>query len=186
MLKNNDVIAKLTDGQKVRLLTGVGSLSGKDFKILGLRGVKACNTKDYCRDTIPHAAILSNAWNEELWYEVAGVKANELAKDEADLALVPGAKIKISPFRREMTEDPFLASRFSAVHSAACKDVGLRTALSGYYLTGADVEWMDTEPSDRVLNEFVGAPYAAAADVGRADAVLTDVRHVSEKYQKQT
>ena len=36
MLKYNDLISKLTDEQKIRILTGVGDISGKDMKILGV------------------------------------------------------------------------------------------------------------------------------------------------------
>ena len=183
MLKNKDVIAQLTDSQRVRLLTGVGSLSGKDFKILGIRGAVARNMKDYGRDLFPHSAILSHSWNESLWYSVAEAKSDMLIKDGADLAIVPGAKIKLSPYRREITEDPYLASRFSASHARAAEKAGLSASLSGYYLTESDVEWMDNTPSARVIGEFVTKPYADAVTDGGATAIMTDIRSVSPEYQ---
>lgn len=183
MLKNKDVIAELTDSQKVRLLTGVGCLSGKDFKILGIRGATACNMKDYGRDIFPHSTILSHSWNEKLWYRVAEAKADMLVKDGADIAVVPGAKIKLSPYRREITEDPYLASRFSASHASAADKAGLKATLSGYYLTESDVERMDSLPSERVISEFMTYPYVRGTEDGKATAVMTDIRPLREEYK---
>lgn len=183
MLNNKDIIARLTESQKVRLLTGVGGLSGKDFKIMGLGEIKVCNMKEYFRDLLPHSTALSHSWNEKLWYEVALAKAGAIANEGADLAVVPGAKIKLSPYRKETSEDPYLAARFSAAHSSAAKSLGLRTALSGYYLVESDVDWMDKEPSERVINEFVTSPYYHAMESGRADAVMTDLRSLPESYK---
>ena len=183
MLKNNDIIAQLTDGQKVRLLTGVGSLSGKDFKILGIPAVVARNMKDYGRDIFPHSTILSHSWNEDLWYSVAEAKARMIANDGAGLAIVPGAKIKLSPYRREITEDPYLATRFATSHAEAAKEVGFVSALSGYYLTESDAEWMDKEPSKRVINEFFAKPYDKTAVDSGVEAVMTDVRPLSDDYK---
>ena len=173
MLKNNDIIATLTDTQKIRLLTGVGSLAGNDFKILGIRGVKALNIKDYGRNKFPHATALAHAWSEDLWKRVADVKAAKLIDAGADLAIVPGAKTKISPFRREITEDPYLASRFASVHSSRVEAAGLTSALSGYYLTEGDTAWMDEHPSNRFVNEFVTMPYLESIKSGNASAVMT-------------
>lgn len=183
MLKNKDIIAQLTDSQKVRLLTGVGNLSGKDFKILGIEGIKAGNIKDYGRGIYPHSTSLSHSWNEELWHDVASAKAQMLVQDGVDLAIVPGAKIKLSPYRREITEDPYLASRFSASHASAIEKAGLKTALSGYYLTETDTAWMDNEPSERVINELVIHPYERSLVYSGASAIMTDVRSVSSEYQ---
>ena len=47
MLKHNDIIDKLTDEQKIRLLTSIGTLDGKDFKILGIDEVSIKKMKDY-------------------------------------------------------------------------------------------------------------------------------------------
>ena len=63
MLKYNDLISKLTDEQKIRILTGVGDIAGKDMKILGVPPVKAENMKDCARDLFPHTTSISHAWD---------------------------------------------------------------------------------------------------------------------------
>ena len=183
MLKNKDIIAQLTDSQKVRLLTSIGNLSGKDFKILGIDGIKAGNMKDYGRDVFPHSTALAHSWDEELWHDVASAKAQMLIDDGVDFAIVPGAKIKLSPYRREVTEDTYLAARFSASHASAAESAGLKSALSGYYLTESDTSWMDKSPSERAINEFVVQPYESSLNVSGSSAIMTDVRSVSSEYQ---
>lgn len=183
MLKNKNIISQLTDSQKVRLLTDVGGLSGKDFKILGLRGVTVGNMKDYGRDIFPRASILAHSWDEQLWYDVATAKTKMIMNDGADIAIAPGAKIKFSPYRREITEDPFFASRFSSVHASASRDLGVKTALSGFYFTETDIQWMDKEPSQRVVKEFMTAPYSSSVDESDAYALMTDLRSLPEEYK---
>ena len=66
MLKYNDIISKMTDAQKIRLVCGVGSLGGKDFKVLGIPTLKAENIKDYLTNIYPHTAMLAHSWNRRL------------------------------------------------------------------------------------------------------------------------
>lgn len=184
MLKHNEIIAKLTDSQKIRLLTGVGNLTGKDFKILGLGGIGAGNMKDYGRDIIPSFASLANSWSRELWYSTASARVDMLSAAGAGFVIAPGAKIKLSPYRREISEDPYLASELSASHLRAAKDRGMSVGASGYYLTEGELGWLDREPSDRVLCEMLAAPYLRAARVSLADAVLTDLRAPKGEYRE--
>ena len=185
MLKHNDIIEKLTVSQKVRLLTSVGSLSGKDFKILGIEGVSVRNMKDYARDTIPSFAALSHSWSREVFYDTALARANMLLDDGAGFAIAPGAKIKLSPFRKEASEDPYLSSVFSEEHMRAAKDAGLLTGAAGYYLTAPELDWLDKLPSERVLNEMISRPYSRAIKNSGADGVITDERTVSEAYKRK-
>lgn len=183
MLKNQEIISKLTDAQKVRILTGLSSLSGKDFEILGLSGLNAKNIKDYGRDKYPSAGALAHAWDEELWQKVADSRAELAAKDGADLLISPGAKIKLSPYRKEVSEDPYFASVFSASQLRGASHHGLKCALSGYYLTESDAAFMDTVPSDRVIEEFVCEPYKRALALGGSDYVITDERPLPIEYR---
>ncbi len=183
MLKYNDIISRLSDEQKVRILTGVGNLSGKDLKILGIPKIKIANIKDYGRELYPHANSLAHSWDDGLWQDVAKEKTAYMLDDGVDFAIVPGAKIKLSPYRREISEDPYLASRMSAAFAKGASLCNMHTAASGYYLTGGDAEWMDVEPNERILQEFVVNPYMRAIRNGGSEAVVTDKRFPNEKYE---
>ena len=81
MLKYNDVITKLSDEQKIRILSGVGKISGKDMKNLGIPCIKLGNMKNFDRGLYPHTSSISHAWNTRLWGEVARAKAEKMSKD---------------------------------------------------------------------------------------------------------
>ena len=183
MLKHNDIISKLTDSQKARILTCVADLEGKDFKILGIPKIKIGNMKDYDRAVFVHTTSLSNAFDVHLWEDVANEKLKTMAADGVNFVIAPGARIKLSPFRREVSEDPVLASAMSEAHLSAAKANGFVVGASGYYLASADTVFMDDEPSERVINEYVCTPYRNAVRNSGADAVMTDMRRAGGKYE---
>lgn len=184
MLKHNDRISLLSDDQKVRLLTGIGNLSSKEMKILGIPEMRFGDMKDYGRNIIPNATSLSNAWDVDLWKRVAEEKAATMLEDGLDLVLIPGPKIKLSPYRREISEDPYLASRFSEIHRKTAVALGATVAENGYYLTDPDVKWMDEHPNERVLGELVAMPYRESLTGGGVRAVVTDDRALREEYRE--
>ena len=119
MLKYNDVIVKLNDEQKIRILSGAGNISGKDMKNLGIPCIRTGNMKDCDRDLYPHSTSISHAWNTTLWREVSLQKTQKMAQGGVDFLVAPGAKIKLSPYRKEISEDPYLASAVSAAYLKA-------------------------------------------------------------------
>ena len=182
MLKYNDLISRLTDGQKVRILTGVGDLSGKDLKILGIPRVKIGNIKDYGRDLYPHATALAHSWDTALWEQVAYEKTVMMLDDKVKVAIAPGAKIKLSPYRRENTEDPYLAEEMSAAYLRGVGRLGVIKVSAGLYVTEGDIDFMDEEPNERVINDFLIAPYLNARRKGKAEGIVTDSRIPNAKY----
>ena len=97
MLKHNDVISALTLSQKIRMLTGAGSLTGKDMKILGIGQIKTADMKDFGRGIYPNVTALAHSWNENVWYGVAKEKTEIMKREGANFIISPGAKIKLSP-----------------------------------------------------------------------------------------
>lgn len=182
MLKYQEIINKLTLDQKVRLLTGVGDISGKDMKILGIPSIKYGNISDYGRDIFPHAASMARAWNPNLWERVAAAKADAMMEENVSFAIVPGAKVKFSPYRKDISEDPYLASLLSGTYMKAASQRGITVAASGYYLTEADARWLDTHPNERVINEYLVQPYQKAAEIASSHNIVTDVRYNKGDY----
>ncbi len=183
MLKYNDIITKLTEEQKIRILTGVGSISGKDMKILGIPEVNVGRMKDFSRDIFPNTTSLAHAWSSELWGNVATAKIAEMTENQVNFAIAPGAKIKLSPHRKEVSEDPYLAAALSGSFIKAAKNAGVSVGASGYCITESDAEWLDKEPNKRILNEFVVRPYMRACAIGGSDIIMTDVRTPNEAYR---
>ncbi len=183
MQKYSNRIKNLNDGQKIRILTGLGDLSGKDMKNLGIPTLRIGNMKDYARDVYPHTTSLSHAWNTGLWKDVASVKVNKLAEDGVQFAVAPGAKIKLSPYRKETTEDPYLAAALSGSYLSAATDAKMTVGASGYYVTECDAAWLDAEPDNRILNEYVARPYRMAKNMALGSGVVTDIRYPNKAYE---
>ena len=182
MLKYESIIRELTAAQKARVLTDIKYLSNKTLKILGVPAIKVGNIKDYLRDIYPHACSLSHAWNKEIWEKVCEDKLSEMAKDGINLVIVPGPKIKFSPYRRHISEDPCLARQMSEsfIHSAV--KFGFSVAISDCYISESDADFMDKAPNERAINELLILPYSEAAKSG-SSAVISDAREPSEDYK---
>ena len=183
MLKYNDLISKLTDEQKIRILTGVGDISGKDMKILGIPPVISGNMKDCQRDIFPHTTSISHAWDEGLWGSVASAKIAKMVGEGTNLAVAPGARVKVSPYRKEATEDPYLASALSGAYLNAATSAGVQACAAGYYVTESDVKWLDSEPNEAVVDQFLIEPYSKAAYLGGTSNKVTDMRIPNEAYK---
>ena len=183
MLKYSDMIAKLTEAQKIRILCGVGKISERDVQNLGIPAIKVGNMKHYARELYPHVTSISHAWNTALWSEVATAKATKMSDDGVGLAIAPGAKIKMSPYRKETSEDTYLASLISAAYMKAAEEVGIRGAAGGYYISEADLKWLDAVPNNRVLNEYLALPYMRASEISSCGCIVTDPRTPSEAYK---
>lgn len=183
MLTYNDMIAELSDDQKIRILSGVGKISGKDMKNRGIPCINVGNMKDFDRDLYPHTTSVSHSWNTRLWSEVAAAKVNKMSKAGVDLFVAHGPKIKLSPYRKETTEDPYFSSVISAAYMKEAAARGMMTGASGYYISESDVKWLDESPNERVLNQFVVAPYKKALEISGAQVLVTDSRKLNEKYK---
>ena len=182
MLKYSDIINKLTDKQKIRLLADIRTLSDKEFKILGIPSVKVGDMKDYFRDVYPHATALSHSWDTELWRKIAEDKVSDMCRDEVNFSIAPGARIKFSPYRKEISEDPHLASAMSAIFQKASTDCGLITGMSGCYITDSDIGFMDDVSNERVIHEYLTKPYIDSTRYGGAQAVISDNRVPKSSY----
>ena len=182
MLKHNDIISKLSDAQKIRIISNVSTLSGKDLKILGIPKINTGYLADYARELYPEASVLANSWSPALWKHVSLAKISRMTSDGVNFIVAPGAKIKLCPYRKEISEDAHLASVISQSYASASSECGAITGLSGYYLTKSDTEWMDEHPFDRVINEQINVPYYRALTQSGARAILTDVHELGEEY----
>ncbi|MBO7293463.1 MAG: hypothetical protein J6V07_05980, partial [Clostridia bacterium] len=182
MLKYQELINKLTDAQKIRILTGAGKLTGKDMKVLGLKSAIVGNMKDFKRERYPSITALAHSFDRGLLYGVAEERLIEMQRAGVSLFVVQGPKTKLCPFRREISEDPFLAAAISAECVRPVAERGLVAALSGYYLTSSDADWLDEEPNEQILRDFVEKPYRNVISAGGA-AVVTETRVPTEAYR---
>ena len=182
MLKYKHIIDKLTDTQKIRLLTDIQSLTQSEFRDLGIPPVRSGYIGNYAADRYPASAVLANSWDRELIRTVAKDTYRTMASDGINHFIVPGPKIKISPYRSVLSEDPYLASQISGQFLKAADDINGCATMSELSITADETNWLDDEPDSRVLAEYVIDPYRRAAHIGRCMGVFTDMRANSDAY----
>ena len=183
MLKHREIIEALSESDKLSLLTDIKMLEGEQQRELGVHRISYEYLKNRLRDSYPRASSLAHSWDTRLISEVAKDTAAELISEGNNLVITPGPKIKFTPFRQEITEDPKLAEAIAAAYAIGTRSAGCAAALSGYYIAEEDAELMDSRPSDRILNEFAISPFRRCASLSGAVGAVTDSRIPNELYR---
>ncbi|MBE6684064.1 MAG: hypothetical protein E7592_00225 [Ruminococcaceae bacterium] len=186
MFKYNSMISSIKDDDKVRILTDVMSLSDGERVRLGIPGFAVLNMRRMLKDgKYPSPQALAHSWDNKLIYELSGEVALSAASSASSVILTPGAKVKLSPYRNEMSEDIYLSRSLATEFARGVKYAGSAAAVSGYYLSDTDVEWMDASPSRAVLHEFLIEPFKRTLIDGQAPAVITDRRILANEYSNE-
>ena len=182
MLKYERIVKRLSIADKIGILTDITALDDENISRLGVPKLNVLYLRHMMRGRTPLPAALAHSWDRELIRDVAGSISNDVDSTKAALVITPGAKVKLSPYRNDLSEDPYLAAELSAEFASGVRESGLATAMSGYYLTDTEADLMDKKPSERVINEFIVNTYASAMKRSEAEAVMTDMRTLSGTY----
>lgn len=182
MLKHEKIVKRLSVADKIDILVNIKAPESDNISKLGVPKPDVLHLRHLLRNGAPMPSALSHSWNRELIRDVAGCAADTIGHGSSAIVFTPGAKVRFSPYRNELSEDPYLASELAAEFVAGVSGTGVMGVMSGYYLTDTDAEMMDKDPSDRVINEFLIAPYAEAMQKSGVEAVMSDMRTLSGSY----
>lgn len=174
MLKHYNIISQLSDGDKIRLLSDMNSLSDKQYRVLGIPPVRIGAAKDFCSDRYPSPQALANTWDTQLVGRVADGVFKKMGEQDVGLVTVPGPKIKVNPYRAAISEDPYLASAMSREYLLAAGRIGTSVGIDGFAISYDEPEWLDGCVSERFINESVIKPYRDALRDVECAAVLTE------------
>lgn len=173
MLKYYDIIDKLSDSEKIRMLCDVKCLSDKHYRALGIPELSITALEDYCEDEYPGMAALANTWDTTLMYRVAEELFKKASESKMGLIKVPAPRIKVNPYRHAISEDPVLASSMSGACINAAAKAEVPVALSSFGLYKDDPEWLDDAPDQRFIRELIVKPYIDATRGKKCAAILT-------------
>jgi beta-glucosidase len=174
MLKYKELVGRLTEVQKMLILSDISSLSRKEFGRFGLAALKVGYVEDYIRYIYPSSSILANSWSTELINSVARDTVSAMYKDGVELAILPSPKVKINPFRSALSEDPVLAASLSREYLKAAQLKGIASCVNGYSVEKDEISWMDSEPDERVIREYWVKPYSDAISGAGCAAVISN------------
>ena len=162
MYTYHHVIRRLTEADKIRLLTDIHSLSSPETQRLGIPQVNCAALREgLCGDTaeLPSPAALARSWNTELITEAAEEAARRLLARGVNHILLPPAGSAIVSDGERLSEDPHLSGALSGALLAGVNRAGLTATSAGYGFTSSDRGGMDTPATCRFTAEHMEYPY---------------------------
>ena len=182
MIKNKSIIENMSEAQKIMLLSDISVAESGELAYLGIPKIKIGDPKDYLGDIYPSDSALLNAWDKEIWREVADAIASSAERDGVSRAVTPGPKLRLTPYRKDLSEDACIAVEYSKIYANAIKEKGVPALLSSFYITESDLAYLDKEPSSRIIREYITEPFSDVIHNSDAVGVLSDSRELSGKY----
>ena len=138
MYTYHHVIRRLTEADKIRLLTDLDSLSSPEAQELGIPQVNCAALREgLCGDTaeLPSPAVLARSWDTELMNEAAEEAARRLLAKGVNHVILPPAGSAIVSDGERLSEDPLLSGALSGDLLAGVNRAGLTATAAGYGFT---------------------------------------------------
>lgn len=191
MYTYHHVIRKLTETDKVRLLTDIHSLSSPELERFGIPRVSCIPLQEGLGGEgsarLPSPKALARSWSRELMAEVAEAAARGLSTREggdkggceADLRvhghiLLPPVGSGILSDGEHLSEDPRLSCGLSCGLLEGVTRGGLTASAMGYGFVPAQVRGMDTPPSPLFTERHMRSPYRLLAGEGKLLGVILE------------
>jgi beta-glucosidase len=133
----------------------------------------------------PALTSLASTWNTELATEFGNAYGEEAIARGKDIMLAPGLNIHRTPLNGRnweyMSEDPFLASRFSVNFIKAAQAKGIAVCAKHYALNNQEFErgTINVEASERALREI----YLPAFEASVKEAEVLSVMGAYNKFR---
>ena len=162
MLKYEGVVNRLSEGEKINILTDLSGLSDRELINMGIPAVRAGELASMTENIFPSPAALAGSWNCELVRRVGEASAIYMASKGVGIAITPAAKIKIDPYGTALSEDVRLAASLANSYAVGAKRGGLRPCISELGISASETAWLDRSPDERIIYEYVARPYIEA------------------------
>ncbi len=183
MLKYFDIIKKLSDVDKIRILCDINALSDKNYRALGIPDVRTGDIGALCGDIYPSPKALSNTWDASLVSNIADDVFKIANSREMGFVKIPEPRVRINPYRIPISEDPFLGAEMSKEYLAAAERAGIAAGVGGFGLYNDEIEWLDEEPDDRFIYEYIVKPYMEATSKTGCAAIFTESDTSAKNYR---
>lgn len=194
-----DLLARMTAGEKLQLITGYRSFCIRGFPRLGIPEIYLENATQGVRlrkdmgspldksTAFPCPLSLAATWNPDLAYRYARSIGEECRVRGVGLLLGPGANIyRVSQCGRNFEyfgEDPFLAARIIERYIRGVLDTGTIPTLK--HLVGNETDYRrratNSVIDERTLHEIYLPGFKAGIDAG-AMAVMTAYNQLNDEW----
>jgi beta-glucosidase len=159
MLNNAHIIRRLTEDQKIRLLTDIHTAEDPALAEVGLPRMRwrAAHTG---RGIYPSPQALARSWDGALAEEVAAALCRERLSEGAELILTPAAKPRLLPRGQGLSEDPLLSGELAAAWVKGITRMGMPCAPEGFGLTETERSALRCTVTPAFTRTFLKQPYA--------------------------
>ncbi len=178
MFDHTHIIHRLTEVQKIRLLTDIHSLADPELHALGVPRVQCGWLHEADGGDFPCPAVLARSWNTSLLADVAETQSRALAAAGRNHIFLPEAKTRLTPFGEGLSEDPLLAGELVGACLTGTRRAGLTASLTGYGLTSREEARLDAPISSRIRYTFLESPYLRALANGGGAGVVTNAPEI--------
>ncbi len=184
MLNYKKIIDKLSVKQKISLLTNVNCLSNSEFTSLGIPYTSLSTIEDILLRSCEGVSsnILARSWNIDSLREITEELVQNAKENGTNFVIAPSPKIKFNPYSSAISEDPYLAGEIVGAYLSAIHLAGVPACISGFRLESDDVDYLDLEPSKRIVYEYFIAPFRIAAKQGDCHTVMASVSGPGNGY----
>ena len=184
MLKYEDIIKRMSDSEKIQILCDIRSLSDKNYRSKGIPEIRTASVTELGEGEFPSPEALSNTWDLSLVRDVADALVEKAAEKNTDMLSVPAPRAKVSPYRKSLSEDPLLASLIAEEYLKCAERVQISSCVEGFGLYEDELPYIDEEPNDRFLRDFLLKPYAQTLSKTKCAALAVGREICGEKYGK--
>lgn len=176
MLTYQTIIGRLTEAQKVSILTDLNRLSDPALVALGVPSMRMARL-DEGGGHYPSAAALTRSWDPSLIEQVSIHASAKLGENDVRLVLLPGARAAVGAVSGSLSEDPLLAGDAATAYLKGANTAGLPACLDGYgvgYATPAFRRWSEEAPDEQVMWDHLIHPYRTTLAAGEAVGLLVE------------
>ena len=208
ILKNEEIIRKMTLEEKAAFLSGKGEWQTWNFNRLGIPSM-------YCSDgphgirkqagagdhlglnpslpatCFPTAATMANSWDPELGEEIGKALGEEAEVQDVHIVLGPGLNIKRSPLCGRnfeyFSEDPYLAGKMAAGYVRGIQSKGRYACPKHFAVNSQELRRMamNAVVDERTLREIYLTGFEIAVKEGGAKAIMTSYNQVNGTYANE-
>ena len=182
MLKYEDIIKRMSDSEKIQILCDIRSLADKNYRAKGIPEIRTSSVTALGEGEFPSPEALSNTWDLSLVREVADALVEKAAEKNTDLLFVPAPRATISPYRKSISEDPSFASVMAEAYLQSAEQSQISACVEGFGLYEDELPYIDTEPNERFLRDFLIKPYTKTLSETKCAALTVGHKACGEKY----
>lgn len=183
MLKHKFIIDKLSEAQKLKILTDVRCLESEEYAKLGLPTLKLSNFDAYCRSFYPSVNSLSNSWNIRTVSEIATEASLGMVADGVNVAMLPRSTPRLAICDSAISEDPYLSSKLALEYINTVSKSGMGILVEGASIDENEASSLDKSPDARLVNEFIVRPMKNAVENKKCNGVLVSGDIDVENYE---